>query len=312
MHWRFGALNFRFCLTMEPQQVIWIGIDPSRLVEGFDNQGFFGTDSLLEFNINPEETDSKDSVPPNTNFNPEEMDSKDDVPVNTPEETDSKDSVPQIDSKDSVPVNTNFISANHPTVNKHGLDTTLTGDVKNIKSEQKIKFENQDFKNIKSEQQIKFEGEDFNPAAISEALNQSRAKKFGIPSTCPECGLTMRTITQLEEHVKTVHNTSLRFPCDHCDKKLSRKRLQEHKQVVLGMELKYSCKMCAQMFTRKRALETHIRNVHPDEITMPYQCNICLKVLRSYETLKNHERQNHREAVAQCKNCSKKFSTEKN
>ena len=41
---------------MEPK-VIWIKIDPSLLIEGFDYQGFFGDDSFLKFNITPDETD---------------------------------------------------------------------------------------------------------------------------------------------------------------------------------------------------------------------------------------------------------------
>ena len=247
------STKFQIFSTMEPQ-VIWIGIDPSLLIEGFDYQRFFGADTFLKFNINPDEIESKDNRPENTTGN----------------------------------------SINHPTVKSDKLDTIFNGDIKDIKSEQE---------NIKLEDQS---------TARSQIKSNKQGQNGGIPSMCPECGLAVSSMTKLEEHVRIVHNTSLRFPCDHCDKKLSRKRLLEHKQVVFGMELRISCKICQKMFTRKRDLEAHIGKMHPEEITMPHQCNICLKVLRSSETLKYHERQNHREPVAQCKTCSKKFSTQKN
>ena len=56
----FGPLSM-----MEPQ-IIWIGIDPNLLIEGFDYIGFFGADSFLKFNIVSDETDSKDIEPGNT------------------------------------------------------------------------------------------------------------------------------------------------------------------------------------------------------------------------------------------------------
>ena len=138
--------------------------------------------------------------------------------------------------------NKNNININPDEIDRK--DIALTGDIRNIKSEQEIKVEDKDFNQSTATLQIK---------------SEKRAKKFGIPSECPECGLAERTLTKLEEHVKNVHNTALRFPCDHCDKKLSRKRLKEHKQVVLGMKLKYSCKYCDKMFPSSGSLTIRVR-----------------------------------------------------
>ena len=239
---------------MEPE-VIWIGIDPSLLIEGFDYQGFFGSDSFLKFNINPDETDGNDNEAGNTN-----------------------------DDETNLPI-----------AKSDGLEATFNSDVKNEK--------------FKSE----FDP-DLDPTAQSTAKSiPKQSQTAGIPSVCSECGLAFNSMAKLEEHVRVVHKTNLRFPCDHCDKMFSRKYLLEHKRfVVEGKQLNVSCKICDQMFMRKRDLEAHISKVHPEEVVMPHQCNICLKVLRSSETLRYHERQNHRESVAQCEICSKKFSIKKN
>ena len=274
---------------MEPQ-VIWIGIDPILLIAGFDYQGFFGADSFLKFNITPDETDGS------TNDN-----------------------------------STNSTNAK----NSEGHDTTFNGDIQEEKtgtmrkrvltregrtaiavsqliqlSEDEESEKGKDIKYIKSEQNIKSEfDEDFKPTFRVKTKNKLGGR---IPSVCSECGLIASSMAKLEEHVKVVHNTALLFPCDHCDKKFSRKYLLEHKRFVVEGELKISCKSCEQKFARNRDLEAHMSKLHPEEMTKSHQCNICLKILRSSETLKYHERQNHREPEAQCQTCSKKFSTKKN
>ena len=185
---------------MEPK-VIWIKIDPSLLIEGFDYQGFFGDDSFLKFNITPDETD----IDPGT---------------------------------------TNVNSTNHPNVKGDGLEITSS----EKKSEQKFDQE------------------------TATLLRSKTNNRQGIPSSCSECGLTASSVASLKEHVKVFHNKDLRFPCDHCEKRFTRKSLLEHKRFIVGKESKVSCGICAQ----------------------------------------NHETRNHRDPVAQCKDCSKKFLTKKN
>ena len=188
---------------MEPQ-VIWIKIDPNLLIEGFDCQAFFGVDSFLKFNINPDETENNDKERRNANLQP----------LN------------------------------------YEQDTTFKGEVEDIKIEQ----------NIKSE----FDQH------LSPAVKPNNRQ--GIPSVCSECGFKVGSIARLKEHVAVVHNTDLRFPCDHCDKKFLRKSLLSHKRFIVEKELKVSCEICKG----------------------------------------KHDTKNHREPVAQCKNCSKSFTTKKN
>ena len=203
---------------MEPQ-VIWIKIDPGRLIQdkGFDCQSFFGVDSFLKFNITPDEIDGNDEEPGNTNAN----------------------------------------STNLPTLESDGLD-------------------NSEEKDIKIEQNVKSEfDQDLKPN-----------NRQGIPSECSECGLTVSSMARLKEHLKVVHNTDLRFPCDHCDKMFLRKSLLEHKRFIVEKKSKVSCNMCEKMFTRKRDLK--------------------------YHEMEKHDTQDHPEPVGQCEKCSKKFSTKKN
>lgn len=276
---------------MDPE-VIWIGIDPILLIAGFDYQGFFGVDCFLKFNISPEETESS-----RANDNPTVGNSEE------PEATfngDIKDVGLKEEEEDTKKKRVNLTKEGRTAI---AVSQLIQLELEEKESERKEK----DVKDIKIEQDIKSEiDEDSNPRS------RLKSKNGGIPSVCNDCGMIASSMAKLEEHVKDVHNTALLFPCDHCDKKFSRKYLLEHKRFVVEKELKVSCKLCGQQFARPRDLEPHMSKSHPDEITKTNQCGICLKVLRSSETLKYHERQNHREPEAQCKTCSKKFSTKKN
>ena len=97
-----SARKFRFYPKMEPE-VIWIGIDPNLLIEGFDYQGFFGADCFLKFNLDPEGTDHKEDVDGSQDNTfttkhieddpqSQDLDSKTDLTDNDPEreEVDSK------------------------------------------------------------------------------------------------------------------------------------------------------------------------------------------------------------------------------
>ena len=285
-----SARKFRFYPKMEPE-VIWIGIDPNLLIEGFDYQGFFGADCFLKFNLDPEETDHVEDVDGSqdntftTNHieddpQSQDLDSKTNFTDNDPESE-------QIDSKNpsitkQIESETRFNSDDDKIEHKEGID--------NIKKEQNIKPE-------------------FDPDI--KPLNQTN-KGIAIPSECPECGITLSSISKLTTHLIDVHKTEKLFPCDHCDKKFSRKHFKEHRLQVVEKQFKVSCKMCEQTFARGRDLERHKSKAHPEEVSLPYQCSICLKILRSNESLKYHEMQNHREYVAQCGTCSRKFSTKKN
>ena len=159
---------------------------------------------------------------------------------------------------DKVPESTNPNSTDHKVLNSNGLETTSSGEVEDIKIEQDVKSE--------------FD-QDLKPDVKSTTILQPKLNnRQGIPSVCSECGLTFNSMARLKDHLSTVHNTDLRFPCDHCDKKFLRKSLLGHKRFIVEKELKVSCEVCQQ----------------------------------------NHETKNHREPIEQCKNCSRKFVTKKN
>ena len=144
---------------MEPE-VIWIGIDPNLLIEGFDYQGFFGADCFLKFNLDPEEPDHVEDVDGSqdntftTNHieddpQSQDLDSKTSFTDNDPESE-------QIDSKSpsitkQIESETRFDSDDDKIEHKEGID--------NIKKEQKIKPEF-DFDNatIKFEKSLSFDG----------------------------------------------------------------------------------------------------------------------------------------------------------
>ena len=120
------------------------------------------------------------------------------------------------DETEKGPGNKNSDSKNHPTLGRDGLDTTFKSD---IKIEQ----------NIRSE---------FDQGKSTSRLRQKSSNKQGTPYVCSECGFTVSAMAKLEEHIKVVHNTALRFPCDHCDKMFLRKSLLEHKRFIVDKNLK--------------------------------------------------------------------------
>ena len=107
------------------------------------------------------------------------------------------------------------------------IDSKSPSITKQIESE--TRFDSDDDKiehkegidNIKKEQNIKPE---FDPDI--KPLNQTN-KGIAIPSECPECGITLSSISKLTTHLIDVHKTEKLFPCDHCDKKFSRKHFKE-------------------------------------------------------------------------------------
>ena len=238
---------------MEPQ-IIWIGIDPNLLIEGFDYIGFFGADSFLKFNIVSDETDSKDIEPGNTYNN----------------------------------------STNHLSANKEGHETTFDGDNKVIKSEQNVRSElDQDLKPTSCLKSKNKQGGGI-PSVCSEcgltASSMAKLKEHvrvvhntDLLFPCDHCEKTFLSRKYLLEHKRYLE---LNVSCKICEKKFARNRdLEPHMNRVHPDELSKShqCNICLKILRSSETLKYHERQNHREPEA---QCNTCSK---KFSTKKNFE-----------------------
>ena len=94
---------------------------------------------------------------------------------------------------------------------------------------------------------------------------------------CSECEKTFSNISNLNRHLKTVHedlsrynvsyldniDDALKFECQQCEKKFHRKDvLKRHVQTVHSEKNEYSCSNCEKKFARKDKLKSHMKLMH--------------------------------------------------
>ncbi|XP_065082090.1 GDNF-inducible zinc finger protein 1-like [Ochlerotatus camptorhynchus] len=91
--------------------------------------------------------------------------------------------------------------------------------------------------------------------------------------TCSVCGYGFKSYTHLNRHIKSVHQ-DVRYKCDHCEISYGRKdKLRMHMEKVHNIQTYFVCDICLQSYNSKDKLDEH--KVH-HENPKPLQCGICL------------------------------------
>ncbi|XP_023301783.2 zinc finger protein weckle isoform X1 [Lucilia cuprina] len=103
------------------------------------------------------------------------------------------------------------------------------------------------------------------------------------PFICEECGLSLRTNSNLRQHM-LIHTDVAPFECEVCKKKFKNKtRLKTHMDI--HSPNKHVCNICGLQLNSKATLNRHFL-VHSDE--MQHKCDYCGKAFKRAKALKNH------------------------
>ena len=105
----------------------------------------------------------------------------------------------------------------------------------------------------------------------------ARAKRTrSIEHQCDKCQKSYTHKTDLEQHVKIVHDGNPDFQCNQCNKIVGRKRaLELHKINAHGPGINHECDQCDKSYRRKCDLKEHIATTH-DGIEI--KCENCSKL----------------------------------
>uniref|UniRef100_A0A8D8NDR6 PR domain zinc finger protein 5 n=2 Tax=Culex pipiens TaxID=7175 RepID=A0A8D8NDR6_CULPI len=103
--------------------------------------------------------------------------------------------------------------------------------------------------------------------------------------TCAMCGFGFKSYTHLNRHVKSVHQ-DFRFQCEHCEISYGRKdKLRMHMEKVHNIQTYFVCDICLQSYNARDKLEEH-KTHH--ENPKPLQCGVCLTAYVSQEEFNSH------------------------
>lgn len=153
---------------------------------------------------------------------------------------------------------------------------------------------------------------------------------------CKACKEKFKTLEEIYDHLKTVHNISQDLLCDMCglscvcevvfeNHKCQKRRIQsshrcgidnceetfttyraakKHKHEVHGIE-KFLCTICGQRFLLSSNLKAHLEWAHG--IGEPKECKLCHQMCRGPNTLRSHMLTHNADNSFSCEICGKLY-----
>ena len=125
---------------------------------------------------------------------------------------------------------------------------------------------------------------------------------------CSICDKTFKMVSNLKDHMESVHEKLRPFPCDVCGKMFPTAQVYKiHNRTHTG-ERPYSCSECGKLFKSQGEMSKH-KKMHQD--VTPYACSMCGKTFK-VATLRNvHFQSIHGQKVFSCSFCHKTFGHRK-
>ncbi len=105
-------------------------------------------------------------------------------------------------------------------------------------------------------------------SAKNEAISAGKKKRSFI---CNECGIEVKSQSELNKHFSLKHDEQKVYMCSHCDttfEELSSRNRHE-KEVHVQQQFcqkPFRCYICSFEFTRASNLRTHLLKVHPNDV----------------------------------------------
>ena len=107
---------------------------------------------------------------------------------------------------------------------------------------------------------------------------------------CSECGLTFRDIKTRDMHFRNAHTR--RYRCEHCDAAFkTRSDMNRHVRIVHEKQRNFPCEHCNSKFSERNKLKRHVQTVH--EKLRPYICPICNSGFGEIGNLRQHAHSIH-------------------
>lgn len=121
---------------------------------------------------------------------------------------------------------------------------------------------------------------------------------------CEICGISYRSVTNLEIHQRHRHKKSTGFTCRVCKVQgLSQYQIQQHMSSHIGEHL-YSCIDCGKTFETSSQLTEH-KKAHSNQDV--FKCGYCLRQLHDKSTLERHIERHKSTKNPRCRLCKAGF-----
>ncbi|XP_005185566.2 RE1-silencing transcription factor [Musca domestica] len=118
---------------------------------------------------------------------------------------------------------------------------------------------------------------------------------------CPDCNQLFNKLTQLKQHIESVHYPD-GFVCKICNRKLNSLSLLERHMIKVHLDRPFNCQQCGKNFSDPVTFEEHVISHNSHKV---HKCRICGRKYSTEFFLMEHMR-NHKEQIRQtCVVCGK-------
>ena len=130
----------------------------------------------------------------------------------------------------------------------------------------------------------------------SQKSLEEKAKKRRLESTCHICEKTFSKKSNLNTHIRTVHEEIKVFECARCGRRFpALGDMERHVSSVHDKIKPFKCPTCESRFARKDEMQNHCITVH--EKIKRFRCEICDKRYSASGDLNRHVKKNTKVAI---------------